>query len=58
MEDIKEEILTSTELATFLKVSRRTISNLVSNGAPHFRVGKDLRFEKELIMKWLKTNTK
>lgn len=55
---MSEEILTKDELAALLKVTERTIDNLRKEGMPFFKVGANIRFEKETVLKWLKENGK
>lgn len=50
---MQEKILTKKELAEFLKVSEKTIDNLRKNGLPFFRVGNNIRFDKEKVLNWL-----
>jgi len=51
-----EEFFTKPELAKFLKVSERTIDRMRSEGLPSFKLGVNVRFEKETVLKWLKEN--
>lgn len=50
---MNDEILTIDELAEYLKVSRVTINRLRDRGLPWFKVGKNVRFKKNEVLKWL-----
>lgn len=51
------DVLTTQQLAEFLQVSDQTIKRAIKTGKlKAFKVGKDWRFEKEEVMKWLKIN--
>jgi excisionase family DNA binding protein len=52
-----EEILTKEELATYLKVTERTIDRLRKKGMPFLKVGDTVRFQKEAVLKWLEENS-
>lgn len=60
MKTISEvKILTATEVAEMLGVSRETIYRLArSNQIPHFRVGTALRFSKEKVKEWIEIDEK
>lgn len=53
-----EEIFTREQLAKFLQVTERTIDRLRKEGMPFFKIGTNIRFEKEAVLKWLKENDK
>lgn len=53
---MNEEFLTKSELAKFLKVSERTIDRMREKGLPSFKLGSNVRFEKESVLKWLNEN--
>lgn len=53
-----DEILTREELAKLLKVTERTIDRLRKEGLPWYRVGANVRFDKEKVLKWLEQNNK
>lgn len=55
---MEEQVLTKEELATYLKVTQRTIDRLRKEGMPFFKVGTNIRFGKEEVLKWLKENGK
>ena len=48
-----EQVMTKKELATFLKVTERTVDRIRNDGLPCFKIGKCIRFEKEKVLKWL-----
>lgn len=48
------QFLTVQELATILKVDRRTVYGLRSQGLPSHKVGKELRFDPLEVASWLK----
>ncbi len=52
-----EEILTKEELATYLKVTERTIDRLRKKGMPFLKVGDTVRFKKDAVLKWLEENS-
>lgn len=35
-------------------ISRTTIYNYIAEGLPHFKVGKLVRFEREVVLQWFK----
>lgn len=47
------EIITLRETADLLRVSPRTVQNLLHKGLPHFRVGALLRFRREEVLQFL-----
>jgi excisionase family DNA binding protein len=55
---MEEEILTKEELATYLKVTPRTIDRLRKTGLPSFKVGDSVRFKKDEVLKWLEEQNK
>ena len=44
---------TMEEIAEFLQVNKRTINRLIEKGFPAFKVGKQWRFVKEEVQKWI-----
>jgi putative molybdopterin biosynthesis protein len=53
------EIMTVPEVASYLKVKSVTIYKLAKQGKmPVFKVGRYLRFEKDLIDQWIKEKIK
>ena len=56
--DLSNEILTVDLLSEFLHCHPSTIYRLVKMGTiPHFRLGSDLRFDKNLIRTWIRERT-
>ena len=52
---MEQELLTSKEVATYLKVSYQTVRTWISLGKiPHSKLGKVVRFRMETINEWLK----
>jgi excisionase family DNA binding protein len=52
------EILTVKEICELLKFHPTTVYKLLRQGEiPSFRIGTDWRFRKDLILRWLKTET-
>lgn len=50
-----DEILTVQEAAEMLKLSSRTVYNLVHvDGFPAVRIGKSLRIPRDLLMRWVR----
>ena len=55
---LSNEILTVDLLSEFLHCHPSTIYRLVKMGTiPHFRLGSDLRFDKNLIRTWIRERT-
>jgi excisionase family DNA binding protein len=52
--DIK--FLTVEDVAEMLQVTRTTIYNLKKKGLPFIKLGKNIRFDQEEVVKWVKTN--
>jgi len=50
---MSDEILTKKELAELLKVTEKTIDNLRKKGLPCFKVGNNIRFDKNKVLEWL-----
>ncbi len=49
------EIITLQELAEFFKISESTIRKAIKDGnLEYLKIGKDYRFEKESVIKWVK----
>lgn len=54
-----DKIMTIKELATYLKVTEKSIYRLLSNSKlPAFKVGGTWRFRREEIDKWIKAQEK
>ena len=48
-----QELMTMKEMAEFLKVSQPTLINWRKKGMPYKRVGRGIRFEKEVALAWV-----
>ena len=44
-------------MATYLKVTERTIDRLRKKGMPFLKVGDTVRFKKDAVLKWLEENS-
>ena len=55
---MEKEILTKEELAEMLKIGVRTVDRLRREGLPSFKVGNQVRFDRDEVLKWLKENSK
>lgn len=53
--DIK--FLTVEDVAEMLQVTRTTIYNLKKKGLPFIKLGKNIRFDQEQVVEWVKSNT-
>jgi len=54
-----ESLLTIDELSTYLKVPKKTIYDMVyTKRIPYSKIGRLLRFDKQLIDTWISRNTK
>jgi len=54
--DVK--FLTIEDLADMLQVTRTTIYNLKNKGLPFIKLGKNIRFDQDEVINWIKTNQK
>jgi len=54
----EDEVLTKEELAKFLKVTERTVDKMRDKGMPYFKIGTNVRFRKEKVLKWLEEQSK
>jgi len=55
MENRSDTVLTIEELSTYLKIPKSTLYKLVREGKiPSQKVGRHLRFHREVIDEWLK----
>ncbi len=53
-----ERLLTITEIASYLRISPRTIESWVYKGKiPHIKLGRCVRFDVGQIQRWLKART-
>lgn len=50
-----EKYLTTDELCEWLKISKNTANNWRRLGMPYIRVGNTVRYNKEEVDKWLKS---
>lgn len=48
------DMIDTEELCKYLKVCKNTVYAYIKKGMPHYRLGKDLRFELEEVKDWLK----
>ncbi len=53
--DIK--FLTIEDVAEMLQVTRTTIYNLKKKGLPFIKLGKNIRFDQEEVVNWVKSNS-
>lgn len=53
--DIK--FLTVEDVAEMLQVTRTTIYNLKKKGLPFIKLGKNIRFDQDEVVEWVKSNT-
>lgn len=53
-----EDVLTKEQLSELLKIGVRTVDRLRKEGLPSVRVGNQVRFIKEDVLKWLRENRK
>ena len=51
-----DKYLTLIELAEILKLSRSTIDVWRREGLPFFKMGRNIRFEEDKVMEWIKLN--
>lgn len=53
-----EKLLTEKELCEFLGLGRTTLYRLRKKGLPFVSVGRQIRYDKEEVLKWLEENKK
>lgn len=53
-----DELLTKQDLCNWLKISIPTIDRWRAEGMPFQKVGRQVRFEKAAVEKWLSSNKK
>ena len=53
--DIK--FLTVEDVAEMLQVTRTTIYNLKKKGLPFIKLGKNIRFDQDEVVEWVKSNS-
>jgi len=51
-----ENLITVQELVDYLKISRTTIDRWRKEGMPFQKVSRGVRFEREVVLKWIKEN--
>lgn len=49
------ELITTNELCDALKVSRTTVETWRKEGMPYEKLGRIVRFDKDKVMEWLRT---
>lgn len=54
--DIK--FLTVEDVAEMLQVTRTTIYNLKKKGLPFIKLGKNIRFDQDEVVAWVKSNSR
>lgn len=52
------KFLTVDDVANMLQVARSTIYNLKKQGMPFIKLGKNIRFDQEEVINWVKTNNR
>ena len=50
------KFLTVEDVAEMLQVTRTTIYNLKKQGLPFIKLGKNIRFDEEDVIKWVRSN--
>ena len=50
----QKRILTKKEIALFLSISERLVSDLINEGLPVIRNGRTVRFDREEVLEWAK----
>lgn len=59
MRKVGVRMISTKELAEYLKVHENTIYNLIKKGLPFYKIGsQEYRFEIEEVKEWLKQNKK
>jgi excisionase family DNA binding protein len=54
---MQENLLTTEQIARYLKVDKFTVYRLVTQGKiPAFKVGNQWRFKRSMVEAWLKSN--
>jgi len=54
--DIK--FLTIEDVSEMLQVTRTTVYNLKKQGLPFIKIGKNIRFDQEEVVKWVRSNSR
>ena len=52
------ELLTTKELAAFLKVDPSTLWHWRKRGLPALKIGYAVRFDKEKVLEWIESNAR
>jgi phage terminase Nu1 subunit (DNA packaging protein) len=52
-----KEFMTINELEQMFKVSRTTIDRWRKSGLPCIKIGRGVRFERDIAIKWIQTET-
>lgn len=47
-------MITTQELTKYLKIHENTVYEYIKLGMPHYKIGKNYRFELEEVKQWLK----
>ena len=47
-------MMNTKESTEYLKIHENTVYTYIKKGMPHYRIGKELRFELEEVKEWLK----
>jgi excisionase family DNA binding protein len=50
------KFLTIEDLAEMLQVTRTTIYNLKKKGLPFIKLGRNIRFDRDEVIEWVKSN--
>lgn len=53
-----DKLLSTKELSEYLGLSRMTLSRWRSEGLPFIKIGKQVRFKLDDVMKWIEQNKK
>lgn len=53
---MEEEYITLDELSRLVKLSRSTIDRWRREGLPYEKVGRGVRFKKDIALEWIKKN--
>lgn len=51
------KFLTVEDVAEMLQVTRTTIYNLKKKGLPFIKLGKNIRFDQDEVVQWVRSNT-
>lgn len=53
-EELFLTLLTKKELAEVLKISEVSVNRYLTQGMPHIKVGRNVRFQLEEVLEWFK----